>query len=175
VVPFDARCRREAADRDSQGVRRVELVVAKRREHERAGSFDATAEQAEDVEGRLVGPVEVLQHEHGRLSAQLLDKGTEHLVGARVACDQLSERTARLRGDIRKGSERSGCEERIACTFEDSATSRGIRPETTNQGGLAYARLAGDQHQARFVLDLMKVSSKPRNGSLEEPAGYAHG
>ena len=78
-------------------------------------------------------------------------------MGSRVARDQPGERTARLSGDVGKGSERSGCEERIACTFEDSATSRGVRAEATDESGLADARLTGDQYQAPgSVLDLME-------------------
>jgi hypothetical protein len=108
VEPFDScRCR-EVSDHGPQRVRRMQLVVAKRRDHESARPFDATPEQAEDVERRLVGPVEVFQHEHGRLSVQLLDEGTEHLVRPGVAPDQLRKRAACLGGDSAIGAKGRG-------------------------------------------------------------------
>ena len=52
---------RELAERDPQRVRAVELVVAVAGDDERGDGRDAPAEQAQDVERRLVGPVDVLE------------------------------------------------------------------------------------------------------------------
>jgi hypothetical protein len=47
-------------------MRPVELVVAEAREHERRRVVDAPAEQPQQIECRVVGPVEVFQDEERR-------------------------------------------------------------------------------------------------------------
>jgi hypothetical protein len=41
----------------------IDLVVAIGRQHERGERLDTAAEQSQDVERRLVGPVQVLEHD----------------------------------------------------------------------------------------------------------------
>ena len=56
-------------------MRAIELVVAVAGEHERGNGLDLAREQPQHVERRLVGPVEVLEHEDRRAApAQLADQ-----------------------------------------------------------------------------------------------------
>ncbi len=55
----------ERAEQPVQGVARIELVAGRQHEH-RADRLDAARRVAEHVEGGVVGPVDVLDHEDGR-------------------------------------------------------------------------------------------------------------
>ena len=57
---------RQLAQDERQRVRAVELVVAIAGEHERGDRVDLARQQAQHVERRLVGPVQVLEHEDRR-------------------------------------------------------------------------------------------------------------
>jgi hypothetical protein len=60
----------------------VELVFAVGGEDERGHRADTSREDPEDVERRLVGPVQVLEHEHrGALIAKHAQQRGRHLVG----------------------------------------------------------------------------------------------
>ena len=61
--PNDAARRRELSQHDSQRMVSDDLVVAVGRDDERVRAVDAAAEHTQDVEGGIVGPVNVLQHE----------------------------------------------------------------------------------------------------------------
>ena len=52
----------------------VELIVAIAAQHQRRGRRDARAEQRQQVERRLVGPLQILQYEHGQSSPPQLSK-----------------------------------------------------------------------------------------------------
>jgi hypothetical protein len=161
AVPFHARLGRKAAEHASQWVCRLQLVVAKRGQHERSRPLDAAAEQAKDVERRLVGPVQVFQHQHARPSPELVDQDPEHLVRPGVVPDQVGERAAGLGSDVGEGRERPRSEERVARAFEDTSSPGRVGAEAPDERGLPDTRLAGDQHQpAVAAFDLLEGVSQ---------------
>jgi hypothetical protein len=98
----------------------VELVVAIRRDEERGHRLDPAREELEDVECRLVRPVDVLEHEDRpgpRL--QLVSQRRHDLVRHRAALDELLQLAVRLLGDTEQRPERPRREKRIAGAPED--------------------------------------------------------
>ena len=98
---------RELAERDPQRVGAVELVVAVAGDEQRRDGRDATAEQAEHVERRLVGPVHVLEHDDRRLPlGELAQERRGDRVGRSAVGDGFRELAAGDRGDVGQRSER---------------------------------------------------------------------
>lgn len=60
---------RELTEYDTQGMKRVELVITISSENQGAHPNDAAAEKPEDIERRLVSPVQILEHQHCRRHA----------------------------------------------------------------------------------------------------------
>ncbi len=56
----------EADEHDTQQLRAVELVVAVGDEHQGTEPLDTAADQPQDIERRLIGPVDILEHQDGR-------------------------------------------------------------------------------------------------------------
>ena len=113
-----------------------------------AGNGIASAsEQPQDVERRVVGPVQVLEHDDrrgARGEARPASAATRSL-GVTPASDQRRELAAGLVGDVDERAERTGREQRLAGATEDVD----VQPvaEGADQRGLADARLTGDQNQ----------------------------
>jgi hypothetical protein len=143
VETFDTRARAQPAEDDSQRVQGFELIVAIGREHERSGRLDTAAEQAEEVERRLVRPVDVLEHEDCR-ARQLVEQRRRHLVRAGSALEQLGERSADLGRDVCNRRKRTRREERVACSRED-AHATCVVAEGADERGLPDAGLAGEE------------------------------
>jgi hypothetical protein len=95
----------------------IELVVAVRRDDEhRSGLYPAT-HQPQHVQSGLIGSVDVLEHENRRRSRlQLLEECGGHLMGPRLAFDQLCELAPGRAGDVEQRAKRTGREKRVACT-----------------------------------------------------------
>src|SRR5204862_7279931 len=108
--------RSELAEHDPQERRALELVVTVRTEDERRERLQPAAEQPQDVERRLVGPVEVLEHEDRRgAAAQLLGQRRDELMRQHVVRDHVLQ--------LRKGeqrTERTLREQRIAIPPENT-------------------------------------------------------
>jgi hypothetical protein len=66
--PLHAADRCKLTEHDAKRVRAIEFIVPVRRQDERRRRADPPAQDAEDVEGRLVCPVDVLEHDHERRS-----------------------------------------------------------------------------------------------------------
>jgi len=86
----------------------VELVVAVAGENEGGNALHLARQQAQHVERRIVGPVEVLEHEHGRAPAgQLTDERARDLVRAGLPGDELLELATGHLGDVEERTERA--------------------------------------------------------------------
>jgi len=148
LQPRDACRRREPADHDSQRVRGRELVVPVGKEDERGRRLRSASEQAEQVERRLVRPVHVLQEEHRRPRAQLVEQRGEHVVRPRAARDEPGERLADLGRDVGDRPERAGREERVARTLQHAHVRRALGAKAPDERRLSDTRLAGDEEHA---------------------------
>ena len=124
----------------------ADLPVAERH-HDHGGELvDAAADVAQDVEGRVVGPVDVLEHEHGRPGpAQLGEDGGQHRVPVAVG-ERGGQRAAPAPGGVAEGSEGARGQQVVARALQHGrAVSRGPQ-ERAHEARLADARFAGDEH-----------------------------
>ena len=109
--------RREIAKRQPERVRRRESVIAVGEQQQGRRAADPPAEEAEQVEGRLVGPVNVLD-DHDVEVPGLTDLSQERVeefpaVGAVAA--QFPQLSAEVCGQIEQWSERTGGGQAVTC------------------------------------------------------------
>ena len=84
------------------------------------GGLHLAREQAEHVEGRLVGPVQVLEHQDGRVHRpELAQEALHHGVRRRVRGGELLELAAGRLRDVEQRTERARGEQRVAGSRED--------------------------------------------------------
>ena len=129
----------------------IELVVAVAGEDERGHALDLARQQAQHVERRLVGPMEVLEDEDGWAPpGQLADERAGDLVRPGLARDELLELAAGHLGDVEERAERARREQALARTPEDARRVAAPIAERAQQDRLAGARLAPDEdHRPR--------------------------
>ena len=140
--------RRQLADHDAQPVPPVELVVAVAREHERGNGVDPAGEQLQDVEGRLVRTLQILEHEdRRRLPPQLASERRRNLMRLRSCLDEVLELSADGFGDVEEGPERTRSEQRVARAPEQPRAGGGVVTEASEESSLADAGLAPDEHE----------------------------
>ena len=121
-------------------MRPTELVVAIRAKDEARHRLDSSAERPEHVEGRLVGPVKVLQHEDGPRGRELVAHGLEDLAATRGPLEQLhpvgrSSVKRRPREVLSGRGVKSGSQG----TFENALRKAGLRREHADERRLANA------------------------------------
>ena len=96
----------DVAQERPQRVGDVELLVAEGADHQRPGGCDAAEQEAQEVDGALVGPVEVVDDEHRRGRLQVLVDGGEDLVRMRGAAERVPGARRRA-GRRRRGAGRA--------------------------------------------------------------------
>jgi hypothetical protein len=133
-------------------MRRVDLVVTVGRDCERAHRLDAAAQQAEDVEGRLVGPMDVLQHEHAGRRTQLVEQRAENVVRLRSGLDQAGELAPRRAPDIGERPERARREQGVAGTREETGPAGHFGSEGLNQRRLSASGLGSEENEPPTAL-----------------------
>ena len=142
----DARRGREVAEDDAQRVPRADLVVAVRREDQRARPPDPAAEEAEQVEGRLVGPVDVLEDRDGGPLPERLEQEREDPIARAGIAEQRRERRPELRRHVDERPERARGAHGVAAADEHPRGARHVLAEAAHQRRLADARLPADEH-----------------------------
>ena len=112
----DSRRPDELPQHDPQRVGVAKLIVAEGRQHQGANRIDPTTKQSKDIERRLIGPMQILEHEHRRpTSCHLFGEHGHHLVRKTATIHEFLElATAELR-HIDKRSE---------CTRREQALTR---------------------------------------------------
>jgi hypothetical protein len=144
--PPDGAAGRQLAEHDPERMRAVELVVAVGGHDQGRHRLHPAGEQQQDVQGRLVGPVHVLEHEDRRgPRAQLPGERRRHLVRHGAARDDRPELAAGPLGDRQQRAERARGEQRVAAAPENPRRSAVLFAEAPHQRGLADPRLAADQ------------------------------
>ena len=141
--------RRQFTERDTQRMIALELGVATCDNDERRNGRHPARQQAEQVERRLVGPVQVLEYDDSRLAeAQLVEERAEHGARARTSVDQRREVAARLDGHVDERPEGQRRLERFAGAGEHPCSVVESGAERLHEGRLADAGLAGDEDDA---------------------------
>ena len=131
-------------------MRPIERVVAVGRDHQRRNGRDPACEQPQHVQRGLVGPVDILEHEDGRLSRGELpaDRRGDLMRPHLAATDQRFELPADDLGDLEQRSQRARREERVARAPEDAGGLLLVLTEPADERRLADARLARDEDDA---------------------------
>jgi hypothetical protein len=138
----------EVSEHDPQRVRGPELVVAVRHEHERGQALDPPAEQPQEIEGRLVRPVQILEHEHSGLYPELVEERADHLVRPRASFHQATQLAAGRLGDVCERPERAGREQRVTGSLQHANVAWQNGEQHLYQCGLPTACLRGHEHEA---------------------------
>jgi hypothetical protein len=118
-----------------------------------------------DVQRRLIGPVEVLQDDHGR-TANGAPQRSEHLAGGGAPLGHLRQLAADLGGDVDQGAERTRREQRLAGAGQHRGRSLPLT-EGAHERRLAHPRLAAQHdhlaapaatHRRKPVVELGEVA-----------------
>jgi hypothetical protein len=161
----DAMGRRQVPEHEAQRVVALQRVVAVRRDHQRRHPLHPPAEQLHDVQRRLVGPVEILQDDHGRLPDRAAQR-PEDLAGGCAPLGHLGQLAAHFVGDVDQRSERSRREERLARPGQHAAGPLPLA-ERTHERRLADPSLAAEHdhlpapaatHLREAVVELREVA-----------------
>ena len=130
------------AEHDAERVVSHELVVAIRRHQEGLRTVEAAAEEAKQVDCRLVGPVDVLEDRDRGARLQRVESGGEDLVPRPVDAE------AELLGELVQRPERLGREQAVAGAPDDSRLAGSIGGKRPNERRLADPGLAAHEHEA---------------------------
>ncbi len=147
-----SRCRKIA---EQHAQRLHDLIVTMRQDHQDPCLCNAPAEELDEIERRLVGPMDVLDHHDRRLrrAVQLAEHGGEQH-GARCLDLELREQPAAgLVGYVVERTERRGVEQRIAIPLEDADRRATRRQEPVDEGCLADARFTADDGDTSLAGD----------------------
>ena len=143
----------ERADGAPDGVVGGE-VVAVRRQDEAGERIEPTGDEPEQVEGGLVGPLEVFEHHHGgvRGRGQLGEHGVEdgRLVAGREGVGQGAGPPA---GDVGQRTERPGGEEVIAAAHQHLGAVDVAVDHLVHERRLAGTGLAADEHEVAAAIE----------------------
>ncbi len=136
----------ELAEQDAERMVAVDLIAAIRGDQERGERVDPAGDDPENVQRRLVGPVNVLEDDDRDLALELLHERRRKLVRPRGGgCDSL-ELAAGHAGDVEKGAQRARGEQRVAGAPEETPlVLRGAEP--ANERGLADPGLPPDEDE----------------------------
>jgi hypothetical protein len=131
-----------------QRIAGVNLVVAAGQHDQRAGLLDPPGGVAEHVERRVVGPVEILDHEHGgRPCGELLEQAAEHRVHRLPVGQRGGERALAAGGRVAQRAERARRHQVVAGGEQHARPHAHVGGEGAHQGRLADPRLARHEDQ----------------------------
>lgn len=135
---------RQIAEHGPQGVATIQLVVAVGQDGQRRRAANPPAEIFEQIERRCVGPMHVLEHEHGRLLAtlQLVQESAEDREPVGGGSHQLQQRALYLKRDVVQRTQRLRREQRVAAAKQRARLGALRREEILDQAGLADPGLA---------------------------------
>jgi hypothetical protein len=146
LQPGDGSDPRKLAEHDPQRVGAGHLLVSVAGDHQRRHLVDAAGEEPHDVERGLVGPVDVLEHEHRRRRrAELGEHRRRDVVRHRPLLDAPPELPVGHPRDVEERPERPWREERIARRPQNPGLRAAVRAEPAKQGRLADAGLTLDE------------------------------
>jgi len=130
----------------------AELVIAVAGHEQRACAVDASPEERDQVEGRLIRPVHVFEHQQRPLTRELIKSGGKQCAGSCARIDCREQRALRLQGDVVERRPRTGREQRVACSPED--THLVLPPgEFPQQRRLANSGFSGQKRYTAGALD----------------------
>ena len=162
----------DVAEHDADRVGRLQLLTPVGDDDQRRRPHHASREETDQVEGRAVGPVQVLEHEDGRPTRyQRVQRRLEQPV-ALARAQQLPDAGVEVGRDVDQGSQGPGRGQRVTCPPEHPAAGlgSGVGP-LADEGRLARACLALDQEQPARAGERLVEDTRHRLdevGSLRE-------
>jgi hypothetical protein len=105
---------------------------------------DAAGQEPHEVQGRLVAPVQVLDHQGARPGLQRVQHGGEDLVLDAGLAEHGRHLWPELAGDVAERAERARCAQRVA--HAPQHRHRRLSDELAEKDGLADPGLPGEQH-----------------------------
>ena len=125
----------------------LERIVAVGRDHQGRDGFGPTDEEGEDVEGRFIGPVEVLQHQdRRRCRTEIAGHGQGHVGRASALCQGRPELAPGTLGDGEQWPEGTGRKERVAGTPQHRLRPGYFVTKRTQEGSFAHSRFTADHY-----------------------------
>ena len=126
----------------------VQLVVAVGQDQDGRQVGDPPDEVAQRVERRVVSPVNILDHQHGRMfgPGQFRAQGGEHAVPFAAVRDGAAELGSDAANQVAERAKGPRGRQIIAVADEHPALGGQVRAQRLDQAGLADPRLAHDQH-----------------------------
>jgi hypothetical protein len=149
--PPHVRLRAELAEDDPERMHAIELVVAVGGDQEQRRLSELAPEQANHVEGGLVGPVDVLDDRDRRRTLPCHPEQRGRNLGRPLLDRGLQVAAARL-GDVEERPQRPGREQRVAAAPEHRRRCSGLVAERADCGRLADAGLADHEDQPAVPL-----------------------
>ena len=135
------------AEQNPERMPAVELVVSEGRDDQHRQRLDPARDDPEHVERRLVGPVHVFDHDHGRRRpAQLDHQRLGELVRLRAAGGDALELASDRARHIEERPEWARGEQRVAASPEDTRTSL-VVAAGSYECGLADPGLSSDEDE----------------------------
>ena len=161
----------ELAEHDPQLLGALELVISVAREHQRRHRGGRARQQHEHIERRLVGPVDILEHEHrGPAALEVPAQGRRDLMRTRSRLDERLELASDRGCDVPERAERSRGSQRRAGAPEDPQSLRVA--EAPQQRRLPDPRLAADEQDPPLRggphLGHMPLERRQRIAALEQ-------
>jgi hypothetical protein len=141
---------REVAGEQLHGVLGADLVVSVGDDQQGGRGTEAAGQEPEQVQGGLVGPVDVLDHQHGRHPGvpQPFEQGAKQHLPRRLVPEQLVEPTANCGGDVGQRPQRPWGGQRVTGAPQDPGSLPVPEGELVDQRRLADAGLTPDQDQS---------------------------
>lgn len=155
----------------------IDLVVAVRDNHESPHRVEPARQQADRIERRLVGPMQVLKHQDGRRPcAEVVSERRDHGARRGTLVEDGGEPPARLSRDVEQRTEWPRGVQRIAGAPEN-ARSFALRAELPQERGLANPGLAREQDEPSTRPRPRRLDAAPQRlqlgGALEQSGGVA--
>jgi len=138
----------QVAEGQAEQVRRAQTFVPVGGQQQDRHVPDPPAEETQQVDGGLVGPVDVLHDQHVQLArlADLSQQRAEQLLARGLGAAQLQQLAAEPTGDVVERAERPRGEQAVAGSPVPGGLGQVVFCPL-DQCRLADARLAGDEHQ----------------------------
>ncbi len=139
----------QLAEHLAQWVIAIDLVVAVGADERASRVLDAPTHEAEEIQGRLVGPVDVLDHHHdgSDRGTEAVEHVSEDVDGLAARDVEISEPRVGVGGEVEKGTQWPWRRQRVAGTLDGQGRPVEGGDERVDECCLPRSRFTGDQHQ----------------------------
>ena len=96
--------------------------------------MDAPSQVFDEIQRRLVGPVDVFDDQDGWRARQIIENGGEEQWAVRLAIEERAERRRRLLRDVVEGTEWARGEERLTGAPQNARVSRRVARRSVRRG-----------------------------------------